>query len=625
MFLLNLQVAFHKVTIRAKLYFISCMLVISIVLYGFLQLATLNNLRQLENTSLQNLSAEVDLLMLRRHEKDFLARKDFKYYERFKQSHEGLTSRLQALDESITEHGLVLDSSVPLALQYLSDYHIAFKQLVERVTYIYSSEGSSLLSRLEVARTQLKSDVITLADPKLKLALLEMIESDLSYLAWIDKDNEVVFMQALQDFEQSYSQSVAGSFQNYRALAIELISAYSELGLLPTQGLHGQLRAKVHELEVLITQQQLDLDMAIRAASVKEKRKLEAFGGVIALVITLLLAIVGKSIINRIQRINYTMRDIANGSGDLTHRINAQGGDEIADLSNSFDSFVAKLHGLIKEVAEVRSILKQNSVSSDEIAKRSMTNVELQKVESESIATAVNELVQTGQSITSNIEQVANTTTTIKEVSDRALEVTENANKNMNTLAGRISKSQHLVEDLELQSSEINTVVATIQAIAERTNLLALNAAIEAARAGEFGRGFAVVADEVRDLSMKTDHSTRKIEKTVRNLTSRIHDTVQLIIESQEQAGVTKGYTLDVVQEIDGLNHKLDNLVSMNVQISAASQEQSVVSSEIDKNITQISDLASDTYGKIQGVVECSQELTQVSQKLDTIVSQFKY
>jgi len=124
---------------------------------------------------------------------------------------------------------------------------------------------------------------------------------------------------------------------------------------------------------------------------------------------------------------------------------------------------------------------------------------------------------------------------------------------------------------------------------------------------------------------MKTDHSTRKIEKTVRNLTSRIHDTVQLSIQSQEQAGVTKGYTLDVVQEIDGLNHKLDNLVSMNVQISAASQEQSVVSSEIDKNITQISDLASDTYGKIQGVVECSQELTQVSQKLDTIVSQFKY
>ncbi|MBB1466531.1 methyl-accepting chemotaxis protein, partial [Vibrio sp. SG41-7] len=278
-----------------------------------------------------------------------------------------------------------------------------------------------------------------------------------------------------------------------------------------------------------------------------------------------------------------------------------------------------------KEVAEVRSILNQNSVSSDEIAKRSMTNVELQKVESESIATAVNELVQTGQSITSNIEQVAYTTTTIKEVSDRALEVTENANKNMNTLAGRISKSQHLVEDLELQSSEINTVVATIQAIAERTNLLALNAAIEAARAGEFGRGFAVVADEVRDLSMKTDHSTRKIEKTVRNLTSRIHDTVQLIIQSQEQAGVTKGYTLDVVQEIDGLNHKLDNLVNMNVQISAASQEQSLVSSEIDKNITQISDLASDTYGKIQGVVECSQELTQVSQKLDTIVSQFKY
>ena len=625
MFLLNLQAAFHKVTIRAKLYFISCMLVISIVLYGFLQLATLNNLHQLENTSLQNLSAEADLLMLRRHEKDFLARKDFKYYERFKQSHEGLTSRLQALDESITEHGLVLDSSVPLALQYLSDYHIAFKQLVERVTYIYSSEGSSLLNRLEVARVQLKSDVNALADPKLKLALLEMIESDFSYLAWRDKDKEVVFMQALQDFEHSYSQSVAGSFQNYRALAIELISAYSELGLLPTQGLYGQLRAKVHELEVLITQQQLDLDMAIRAASVKEKRKLEAFGGVIALVITLLLAIVGKSIINRIQRINYTMRDIANGSGDLTHRINAQGGDEIADLSNSFDSFVAKLHGLIKEVAEVRSILNQNSVSSDEIAKRSMTNVELQKVESESIATAVNELVQTGQSITSNIEQVAYTTTTIKEVSDRALEVTENANKNMNTLAGRISKSQHLVEDLELQSSEINTVVATIQAIAERTNLLALNAAIEAARAGEFGRGFAVVADEVRDLSMKTDHSTRKIEKTVRNLTSRIHDTVQLIIESQEQAGVTKGYTLDVVQEIDGLNHKLDNLVNMNVQISAASQEQSLVSSEIDKNITQISDLASDTYGKIQGVVECSQELTQVSQKLDTIVSQFKY
>lgn len=368
-----------------------------------------------------------------------------------------------------------------------------------------------------------------------------------------------------------------------------------------------------------------DIEAAILVAADKVKMQLHIFGALLALVLSGLLMVIGRSIIKRIAHINNMMRDIASGNGDLTVRMNASGNDELAQLANSFDTFTSKLHILIKDVASAKEVLSESSQLSTEAASKSMDNAEQQKLESESVATAINELVQTSNEITSNIEHAAVSASHMKDASSLARDITQQASSSMETLASDIASSQTLIEQLEEQSREINTVMATIQGIAEQTNLLALNAAIEAARAGEHGRGFAVVADEVRDLSMKTDNSTRQIESTINNLSNQIQSTVSRMANSQQQAESTMQDTQQVVSAIDTVNQQIEELFNMNTQIATASEEQSMVSGEIDRNITHIASLASDTYNEVQDSVKYSNQVQDVNQKLGQLVAQFRY
>jgi methyl-accepting chemotaxis protein len=254
-----------------------------------------------------------------------------------------------------------------------------------------------------------------------------------------------------------------------------------------------------------------------------------------------------------------------------------------------------------------------------------MKNAEQQKLESESVATAVNELVMTTNEITANIESAASNAQHVTNEAKNALELTHATGKRIDSLAESIEDSQAQIIALEEQSREINQVIATIQGIAEQTNLLALNAAIEAARAGESGRGFAVVADEVRQLSHLTNSSTQQIESTIQGLTHSISNTAKTMQTSADQARTTNHHTHHVVEAIEQINAQVSEMFDMNTQIATASEEQSMVSTEIDRNITEIAHLANDTYQVVSGSVRCSEQVSGVSHKLERIVAQFKY
>ena len=205
------------------------------------------------------------------------------------------------------------------------------------------------------------------------------------------------------------------------------------------------------------------------------------------------------------------------------------------------------------------------------------------------------------------------------------MQETQSTNNSINVLVEHIAESQNLIVQLEEQSREINQVVITIQGIAEQTNLLALNAAIEAARAGDHGRGFAVVASEVRQLSLMTNDSTQQIESTIHGLISGITKTVTKMSASLEQTELVKHQTKDVVDAIEGIHQQVGEMFDLNSQIATASEEQSMVSAEIDRNITDIAHLANDTHSEVAISVRYTEEVSNVSDKLDHIVTQFKY
>ncbi|CAK1800874.1 methyl-accepting chemotaxis protein [Vibrio crassostreae] len=617
-----------SLSIRSKFILINLTLFISVFIYAIYEQFSLDKLESLELAATENLRSSVDLLTLRRHEKDFLSRHDQKYAERFDKTADTLNQRLVTLNQTLTSHELHLTDQMTKISDTLHQYQKQFHQIVNQVNDIErTTPPLGFVATLDGKRTALKSAIESESSLALELALLELIEKDFHYLAHISSQTNAALTNALVEFEPYSQTSIATeqAYSEYKAAVETLLVANSNLGLSAELGLRGALRSNVHQTEQAIEEVQNEISQAITAAVRNTQNMLHLFGAAIVALLSLLLVFIGRNILGRIKAINVMMESIANGDGDLTVRMNARGNDELAQLAHSFDTFIDKLHGNIKELSGVMTVLTDSSCSSEEAAVKSMSNAEKQKQQSESVATAVNELVMTSNEVTANIENAATNAEKIKENAHQALQKTQSTNDSINVLVENIAESQDLIVQLEEQSREINQVVTTIQGIAEQTNLLALNAAIEAARAGDHGRGFAVVASEVRELSLMTNDSTHQIESTIHGLTTGIDKTVAKMTASLEQTELVKNQTKDVVNAIEGIHFQVGEMFDLNSQISTASEEQSMVSVEIDRNITDIAHLASDTYTVVSGSVRCSEQVSSVSVKLEKIVAQFKY
>ncbi|MEZ8859844.1 methyl-accepting chemotaxis protein [Vibrio sp. 10N.247.311.51] len=617
-----------SLSIRSKFILINLTLFISVFIYAIYEQFSLDKLESLEIAATENLRSSVDLLTLRRHEKDFLSRHDQKYAERFDKTAATLNQRLVTLNQTLTSHELHLTDQMTKISDTLHQYQKQFHQIVNQVNDIErTTPPLGFVATLDGKRTALKSAIESESSLALELALLELIEKDFHYLAHINSQTNAALTKALVEFEPYSQTSIATeqAYSEYKAAVETLLVANSNLGLSAELGLRGALRSNVHQTEQAIEEVQNEISQAITAAVRNTQNMLHLFGAAIVALLSLLLVFIGRNILGRIKAINVMMESIANGDGDLTVRMNAKGHDELAQLAHSFDTFIDKLHGNIKELSGVMTVLTDSSCSSEEAAVKSMSNAEKQKQQSESVATAVNELVMTSNEVTANIENAATNAEKIKENAHQALQKTQSTNDSINVLVENIAESQDLIVQLEEQSREINQVVTTIQGIAEQTNLLALNAAIEAARAGDHGRGFAVVASEVRELSLMTNDSTHQIESTIHGLTTGIDKTVAKMTASLEQTELVKSQTKDVVNAIEGIHFQVGEMFDLNSQISTASEEQSMVSVEIDRNITDIAHLASDTYTVVSGSVRCSEQVSSVSVKLEKIVAQFKY
>lgn len=289
-----------------------------------------------------------------------------------------------------------------------------------------------------------------------------------------------------------------------------------------------------------------------------------------------------------LNNVSQALAQIANGSGDLTQRIHVENKGELA---NNFNTFVESLQQLIQHIRQQSQQLTEDSEQSTNRVNNSVKELNLQQQEITMVATAVTEMVSATHEIASHAEQTAEAAQHSSSSTQKGHSLVIETKASINNLANEVNEAGMVISELQQHSQEINTVLATIQGIAEQTNLLALNAAIEAARAGEQGRGFAVVADEVRVLSQRTHTSTEEIKSTIDILQQTTSRAVNLMKSSSELANSSVEDVDKATLALEEISSSVTLISDMATQIATAAEEQTHVTGEITQNVTSIKDV----------------------------------
>ncbi len=312
---------------------------------------------------------------------------------------------------------------------------------------------------------------------------------------------------------------------------------------------------------------------------------------IVVIICTLLFNLLCNILFRPLNNVSQALAQIANGSGDLTQRIHVENKDEVGELANNFNTFVESLQQLIQHIRQQSQQLTEGSEQSTNRANNSVKELNLQQQEITMVATAVTEMASATREIASHAEQTAEAAQNSSSSTQKGHSLVIETKASINNLANEVNEASMVISELQQHSQEINTVLATIQGIAEQTNLLALNAAIEAARAGEQGRGFAVVADEVRVLSQRTHTSTEEIKSTIDILQQTTSRAVNLMQSSSELANSSVEDADRATLALEEISSSVTLISDMATQIATAAEEQTHVTGEITQNVTSIKDV----------------------------------
>ncbi|MGD9947893.1 MAG: methyl-accepting chemotaxis protein [Desulfobulbus sp.] len=332
------------------------------------------------------------------------------------------------------------------------------------------------------------------------------------------------------------------------------------------------------------------------------------------------------------------LKDIAEGEGNLTHRLEVKSQDEMGELAKWFNVFIEKMQEVIRDVAQNAGLLRISSQQLLDIAKQMSSGADQTSDKANTVATAGEEMSGNMGAMASAMGEASNNVSmvaaAVEEMTSTITQIADNADNASNITSDAVAQTQKAsvqISELGESAKDIGKVIETITDISEQVNLLALNATIEAARAGDAGKGFAVVANEIKELARQTASATNEIKKRVEGIqystkgtvdeitaiTKVVNEVNQIVVaiagSVEEQSATTREIASNIGQASAGINE-----VNQNVSQS------SVVSTQIAQDIRDVKDAAVD-MSKNSGLVnQNATDLSRLAGELNAMVNRFK-
>ncbi|MDH5229079.1 MAG: methyl-accepting chemotaxis protein [Gammaproteobacteria bacterium] len=577
-------------SIKNKLLILAGLMVLSMIALVVMADYTNNKTVSLKDTIQSITKLEAEMLMLRRNEKDFLARKDLKYQAEFEKNFGIMQLEVARLDGLLYENGFDQSKSASLA-QITNQYYQIFNKLIAKQQEIGLNSKDGLYGGLR--------DTVHIAEKAIKAtkqqALLVnmlmlrrnekdfMLRRDEKYLGKFDKNFTILEKNILRSkLSPGDREDIKKAMDLYRSQFLSLVEAEKQKGLDSKSGVMGEMRNTVHKTETLLAELHAEVQNE-SDSSLTELNKLSLLFTVIvsSIMVAFVLWIV-KTIVTPLITMRDAAIDLHQGEGDLTLRLPDFGHDEIGETAEAFNGFVDKIQKVLLDVF--------TGVSESALASRQVTDT------AQMLSDGASQQAASVEETSASLEQMS-------AMIDHNSENAQQTNRMAEDAAQKAADGGSAVSDTVGAMRKIADRISLIEDIAYKTNLLALNAAIEAARAGEHGRGFAVVADEVRKLAERSQVSAQEISEL-----------------TQESVAVAEKAGKLLLEIVPGIQHTAE-LVQ---EISHSSNEQSSGVAQVNMAVSQLDKVAQQTAASAEELTSTAEKLSAQSQSLQNTISFFK-
>ncbi len=553
-----------------------------------------------------------EMLQLRRHEKDFLLRKDTRFSDMHAKSLVDARKTVDSLKAGVAGQLPAMYATLEKEFQ---TYSAVFADVVKTQKEIGLTAADGKWFEMRTRAKEIEDALVALSLDTLTVDLLQMRRNEKDYMLREQQADYDLFVKsaakladairttapaaraaALLDAHKRYVASFDSLVESlrHRAQVVPGTSrAYAEIDKIIDQILPAEA-ARAGERAALVKARLAGLRTTTAVAIV-----------LIAGIVVVLAMLVATATARPLVRITGEMTKLSEGNTEIS--VAATGRDEVADMARALLAFrdnlvrqreleaqakarqqadLARAATVSRLTADFRgSVAGLIQSSGQSVTSLQDTAGDLTKISSDALQLAVaaasgaNEASSNVQTVASATEEL---TASIGEISRQLASSTEAAGRTA-TLA---QDSEERVRELSDVAKKIDSVVTLINTIAAQTNLLALNATIEAARAGEAGKGFAVVANEVKTLASQTAKATSEIATQVQAIQQR---------------------TDGVVEAMTAIGGAVREISQMTAAVSAAVEEQSAATREIGRNVEQAAQGVEETNRAINGVRDAAE------------------